>query len=306
MEHIPPTERILQVDPTRALIQSAEHTDYYYDLGDTHCLLGNILALLNTEFPDYNGNTKQEEAAYLLQHVLGRLGTIVTTPDGERVRIEPPVRKNLLDYQEDGYARIWFWDVWEKLQRSKDGLSMRFMEEIRMTYDIRVFPSQARDLQKGDFVFDKTKVHFQNVTSVRALLYSALYYYALQGWKIRKCEHCGQYFATKSLKNKYCPRRSPMRDPDDASFDYTGMTCQRAVEAAKDRLAKAYTRERKRLWGWRERTVAFLKAVDVHKDAIKKSASAEALIAYNEFLRDPENKRGKGERSFYQRGEQDV
>lgn len=47
-----------------------------------------------------------------------------------------------------------------------------------------------------------------NIQSIYDVVYGLLYYYAINGLKLAKCEHCGQWFATTSFKNKYCSRKS--------------------------------------------------------------------------------------------------
>lgn len=45
--------------------------------------------------------------------------------------------------------------------------------------------------------------------------FSILHYLFLNNYKLRRCEHCEKYFATKKLKTKYCGRYSPYKGYED-------------------------------------------------------------------------------------------
>jgi hypothetical protein len=41
--------------------------------------------------------------------------------------------------------------------------------------------------------------------------FAILHYLILNEYQFRQCEHCEKYFATKTLKQKYCMRKSPYK-----------------------------------------------------------------------------------------------
>lgn len=50
---------------------------------------------------------------------------------------------------------------------------------------------------------------FDGLKSVTEIAYGILYYYAYNGLKLARCHHCGRWYATNDLHNKYCNRISP-------------------------------------------------------------------------------------------------
>lgn len=48
-----------------------------------------------------------------------------------------------------------------------------------------------------------------NCYSIVDVPFAILHYLLLNEYKFRECEHCGKIFATKTLKQKYCTRKSP-------------------------------------------------------------------------------------------------
>ena len=70
-----------------------------------------------------------------------------------------------------------------------------------------------------------------NCFEIKDVIFSVLHYLTLLDYKFRKCEHCGNYFATKTLKTIYCNRNSP----------YTGyehLPCGEAVDHIMTSLMK--------------------------------------------------------------------
>lgn len=56
---------------------------------------------------------------------------------------------------------------------------------------------------------DENSMCFENLRSVTQVMIAALYYYAYNGFKLRRCKHCGMWFATKTLETEYCDNVSP-------------------------------------------------------------------------------------------------
>ena len=71
---------------------------------------------------------------------------------------------------------------------------------------------------------------------MKDVVYAIMHYLLLQGYKFRQCNHCEKLFATKTYKEKYCPRNSPITG-------YTHLQCGIAVDhiLKKIRKRKNYT-----------------------------------------------------------------
>lgn len=157
--------------------------------------------------------------------------------------------------------------------------------------------------------FDPDVFFYDSCRTMIDFVFSLVHYLIFNGYKIRKCAHCGKLFATKSLKCEYCTFRfSPFPG-------YEKYTCQVAVKKIKDALEKRRRTEYERL---RHRAAMydkidgencmrdgkhskaqneFVKTCDDYKDKLKKGASVELLKEYKAFLYYSENVRRKYERS---------
>lgn len=65
--------------------------------------------------------------------------------------------------------------------------------------------------------------YFYKCYSHAEVIVAIFHFLTLNNYKFRKCEHCGKYFATKSLKQKYCYRKSPYKG-------YEHLDCNIAVK----------------------------------------------------------------------------
>jgi len=68
--------------------------------------------------------------------------------------------------------------------------------------------------------------------SLEDILFAVWHYLVLQGYiKFNQCHHCERYFATTTLKQKYCNRKSPYKDCKK-------QTCDKAVDKMKLKLTR--------------------------------------------------------------------
>lgn len=144
--------------------------------------------------------------------------------------------------------------------------------------------------------FDPDVFFYDSCRTMIDFVFSLAHYLIFNGYKIRKCAHCGKLFATKSLKCEYCTFRfSPFPG-------YEKYTCQVAVKKIKDALEKRRKSEYKRLRLHPDLEHCkildnFCCTCDDYKDKLKKGASVELLKEYKAFLYDSKNVRRKYERS---------
>lgn len=89
-----------------------------------------------------------------------------------------------------------------------------------------------------DIHADTPSRHNYSCYSLADIICSVWHYLILHDYKFSCCNHCGEYFATQTLKKLYCDRRSP----------YPGFeqhNCEQAVRNIKQKLARrkksAYT-----------------------------------------------------------------
>ena len=116
--------------------------------------------------------------------------------------------------------------------------------------------------------------------SLEEAFFALWHYLIFNGYtKFNQCHHCGTYFATKSLKHKYCTQNSPYEK-------YEHLDCEQAVRNIKQKLA----RRRKVIYThlnnyYSEDTRRqFERKCDLHEDKIKALSSVENLKAYERSL----------------------
>jgi len=120
--------------------------------------------------------------------------------------------------------------------------------------------------------------HNYSCHSLADIICAVWHYLILHEYKFRKCNHCGKYFATRTLKKQYCDRKSPY-----PAFEQHN--CEQAVRNIKQKLARrkksAYTYLSNYYSGGVD---LFLDKCAVLKDAVDRCSSAENLRALEAFL----------------------
>ena len=75
---------------------------------------------------------------------------------------------------------------------------------------------------------DNARIFTYTCYDVKDIIFSVVHYLVLQKYQFNQCGHCNKYFATKTLKNKYCKRKSPYKGYGRFSgFEKT--ECEQAV-----------------------------------------------------------------------------
>ncbi len=239
-----------------------------FRLGSTSCAIGNIVALLMSEFQISHLNN-DEYAALVIRRVMNQ---------------EPECYKNVFGMKMSSSCAcsiISFADSFDG--KDKISLSLQDVEVWRVRHHVNkaVTPGNWLDVSY------KEGLSIYNLTSNYEIIYGFLYYYAFNGLKLVKCEHCGRWFATDSLKNKYCTRNSPIER-------YSHLKCEQAVQNIRQQCgrmrnridAKArQTRNGEAFQDW------FWKQCNKRNEEIRKTASAESLTEYLTFLKQVESKK---------------
>lgn len=130
-----------------------------------------------------------------------------------------------------------------ELERLKPFLNLQFSFEI-----VHKIPVTIKKHQKG-FVSEPLRLGFCDIEKafdktfesehyfiyrchvMEDVPFAILHYLVLNQYKFKMCEHCGKYFATKTLKQKYCMRKSPYKG-------YEHLECSQAVDHLNKKLAK--------------------------------------------------------------------
>lgn len=62
-----------------------------------------------------------------------------------------------------------------------------------------------------DTQYENEHMYCYNFHSAQDIIFAIMHYLISFDYKFQKCRHCGKYFATQNLKNKYCERYSPIK-----------------------------------------------------------------------------------------------
>jgi len=184
-----------------------------------------------------------------------------------------------------------------------ENLSSETLENIKVYYGLNfttkvwyglkqrpheIFAWDFRFQKQSELNKDEISGYYYEYTckDIAEIAFSVFFHQVTKGYKFSPCQHCGKYFATKTLKQKYCKRKSPYKS-------YEHKECEPAVKNIKKRQADrkksvydsfysniAYKNNQDRL-------NCFMGKCDVFKDDIKKLASVENLLKYDNYLYDP-------------------
>lgn len=179
-----------------------------YDLGSIVCAFGNIVCCLEEIF----GKDNYTSTDYVVSTIWGKEHGSLFNPDPAKV-FGFPVRSSTLTV---------IYSFLSDKEFLETEISFEDIERMRIYHGYKVYPKPIDPMNKEKgLVFD--------VGNLNDVVFSILYYYVVDKFKVRKCCHCGRIFATKSLKIKYCPRKS-------TSKKYKHLECKDAADYWKKKL----------------------------------------------------------------------
>ncbi len=162
-------------------------------IGNTENALGDIVSTLEQKFPFAVNSTPQSYSEYIEKKFSNFLQCKTET------KTDIFGLKCSADYLFD--INLFLNNSAEK---GKIRLTMQSVEIFRVHHNIT---KSAIPIDWNNVDYSKG-LRIDNITSLYELFYGLLYYYAFNGLKLAKCEHCGRWFATNNFKNKYCQRKS--------------------------------------------------------------------------------------------------
>lgn len=185
----------------------------------------------------------------------------------------------IYDLPEDSSSLINFYEFIN--EESGSSLKMDQVEKFRIEHHISTAPIVRQSEDGVEFILE-------DVNWFTQIIYALLYYYALNGYRIKCCRFCGKWYAFKDEKaqKNYCNR--PFTYTDWNGKEKTFPCCQDAREKIKarcDRRSKQiydvlYSRE-----GFANKNLdSFLSCRDEHLIEIKKNPSFENIVKYEQYL----------------------
>lgn len=244
----------LVITPEKTILYNGKNS--YYNLGSTVCALGNVIDVLKQEFP-----ADVYDAAFLAERILkgSQSGT--------------DIGKYIWGIHENGESLLFFHHF--VFGKDKVKLSLKDIEELRIESNITTTFTLKSQIDKNEgFIF--------KVAHIREIIYALLYYYAFYGYHLVCCEHCVRWFATKSFKNKYCPRKTTFEG-------YTHLQCKQAVDNIMQEIRRRKKNRRSVLENYKgtyqnDELDAFLQKFNEFNDKLKQRKSIENLQACINWL----------------------
>ena len=139
--------------------------------------------------------------------------------------------------------------------------TLKEIEEMRIRYSMT---SNYLPVQFGD----QDSMRFEKLASVTQVMIAILYYYAFNGYKLVRCKHCGKWFATKTLKEKYCKRISPCFG--EIITGKTPLPCEQAVRNIKQKQS----RRRRNIYEYLCNYATYQEEIDEFKEQCKRFREA--------------------------------
>lgn len=125
------------------------------------------------------------------------------------------------------------------------------------------------------------------INSVLDLLFSLLYFYTFEGLKLKRCHHCGKWFATPTLKTDYCPRISPCSELTIAGKPLLNAKepCKQAVKTIRQRfLSRKESIRQNFTANHPERLNDFYNQCADYLARYDKAPTIENIIAFHSYL----------------------
>ena len=121
--------------------------------------------------------------------------------------------------------------------------------------------------------------HTYTCQTLEDIIFAVLQFLLLHGYKFNNCNHCGRYFATKTLKTLYCKRKSPYPK-------YEHHECEQAVRTITQKLKNRKNAAFKNLRDYYKNGVYIDFANEYYRlsNAVKDCSSVENLKELEVFL----------------------
>lgn len=247
----------LVIEKERAYIRNG---DGVFKLGTTKNALGNVIEMLEDDFPG------EYTAQFAATAVLNELNGKGSTKDIFGFRTSPAIMLTVSGIV-DGRDQI--------------AIDLKDVERLRIEQRISIAPQPVSRISSDAGLI------FEDVHSVIEVVYGLLYFYAINDWKLCRCAHCHRWFAAKTFREKYCSRISPCYGMIVSGKKLLGQPepCFQAVKTLKIK----FTDRRKCIYNnwyvnFNGDTDTLLERCAAFFDTIKKEPSVENFVAFQKYL----------------------
>ncbi len=232
---------------------------------------GNVYATLEDDLPDYND---EESAIIVIKHLI-KHGLHIEGIDDKWA--DDLTETHLFGFNEFGTTLYYL----RKFINGRDTLILTWkdIEKLRIEHNM-----EATYLPVS--IIDDDGMRFNELNSPFQVVIAVLYYYVYNDYKLVKCSHCGKWFATKTLKEKYCKRISPCFG--DIITGKTPLPCEQAVRNIKQKQRVRYEAIYKSFWNYNslkaDEQKYFMNKSYEMREAINQAPTVENFKRYEDFL----------------------
>lgn len=195
------------------------------------------------------------------------------------------MKKMTEEYLEDHYTKS---SSYETLKRYESMISIKYSSryiefEEKSNNEIEIKKSLSSLYNENILVeYESGNIFFIPFVIIENII--------LHSYKIKKCEHCGKYFATKTLKQKYCTFNSTYEE-------FTHLKCKQAVKDISQKL----TRNKKNIYTYicnneidDNKINDFLDSCKEYRKKINQKKSTENFKEYDNFLEEHRKYKTRG------------
>ena len=163
---------------------------------------------------------------------------------------------------------------------------------------LRLSNNMSNTFIASDFLDLSQGMFFTDLNNIFEVVIASLYFYAYYDYKLVRCAHCGKWFATKSLKKKYCDRISPCFGTLITGKEK--LTCYDSVQNIKQKCTRIKNRIETKassainsLTGNNNFNTWFPSECEKYliENSNRAKPDAENLIAYYNFLKETDKQR---------------
>ena len=131
--------------------------------------------------------------------------------------------------------------------------------------------------------------------SLEDIIFSVWHYLILLRYKFNRCNHCGNHFATKTLKQKYCKRNSPYEAYQHLGCEQAVRNIAQKLKRRKNAIERHYREDIK--FQLQFDPVEFDVLCKKYSDASKRYSSVKNLKVYENYLYSPQFEKVKDTKS---------
>lgn len=228
-------------------ILNNKDSGYYQLASNINYAFGNLIDVLKESFPEIANMSEEEHAAYTVIRIINNV-------KNKKKKVKKTLKLYGLTVSEDEAFNI---------------ISLTRQTHIKLTgksYLIPIVDMTIQDVEtwylkkcyRPNRILPLESVHTNGIDFSKGLrildikslfdvVYGLLYFYAFNKLKQTECTHCGRWFATNSLKNEYCNRKSPCNYNDIFNLSKREpLKCKDTVKYIRQKCTKVRGRIREK------------------------------------------------------------